>query len=403
MFRISEAATLAAILFSPLSLSADLLYGTVEDADAGNVASSTLVELDPETGALIRTIGTVGYVVNGLTYDPVQRKLYASTSKLDDNFTGLIEIDLETGAGTPIGAVNFGQAAGARPVNNLEIGPTGILYGWTNHNDDLVTIDKSTGIATTVGDAGGSVNENGLAFDRSGTLYLVNTSEGNILTMNLSTGAATATGNSLGTHAHHGDIDSNNRYYGIDYTGGQGTPHHVRNLIVADLATGTVLDTLPTVDNLHTLAFLPGPQPDNIIGGRGDNVHNLTGSGQTKPLVSKKARSVRSTLRIQNDAAINDAATLRGSRGNRRFRVTYTGASGNLTGTVTTGSYSTPDLAPGAFDAVGLKIKPVRSVLLRQTNRSKKWLKKKLTLILTSTSKGDPPKQDVAKVKVQHR
>lgn len=45
------------------------LYGTI---GAGRTPS-TLVRLDPATGSVTQTIGPVGYVVNGLTFDTSRR------------------------------------------------------------------------------------------------------------------------------------------------------------------------------------------------------------------------------------------------------------------------------------------------------------------------------------------
>ncbi len=55
------------------------LYGTT--VGTGVLGVSDLVLLDPDTGASIRTIGSVGYYVNGLTYDTTNNKLYGTTSK----------------------------------------------------------------------------------------------------------------------------------------------------------------------------------------------------------------------------------------------------------------------------------------------------------------------------------
>ena len=60
---------------------------------------STLVQLNPRTGALIRTIGPVGFTVNGLAWDRTSGKLYATTPPGDQVFHGLITINPFTGAG----------------------------------------------------------------------------------------------------------------------------------------------------------------------------------------------------------------------------------------------------------------------------------------------------------------
>lgn len=211
---------------------------------------STLVEIDPATGVTVRTIGAVGYVVNGLEYDATTGKLYGSTSVKDPNYTGLIEIDINTGAGTPIGDNGWGLS-GITVITNITVDSTGQMFGWWEGNDDLVGIDKTTGIATRVGESGIIFTaKNGLDFDSSDTLYMVNI-DGSIYTVNTITGAATLTG-SIGTIAHHGDFDpSANLYYGISSTW---VP---RSLVIADLSTGTVISNLSDLDDdIHTLTFI---------------------------------------------------------------------------------------------------------------------------------------------------
>lgn len=235
-----------------------MLLGTILDQDGDD---STLVEIDPETGSLLRTIGLVGYEVNGLEFNPRDRILYATTSTNDPVFPdGLIEIDMTTGAGTPIGLAG-------RMVNNpTSSGRFDTMYGWTEDGDDLVSIDRTTGVATVIGDSGVSTSQHGLAFDASGTLFLVNRSDGDVYTVNRSTGVATSVG-TLNQRAHHGDFDNSTGYYfGLDDTVDNTA---TRQLVVASLSTTsvTVQDLIPTVDNLHTLSFIPERPPITAIAG----------------------------------------------------------------------------------------------------------------------------------------
>lgn len=157
-------------------------------------------------------------------------------------------------------------------------------------------------------------------------------------------------------------------------------------------------------------------QPDNIIGistapsaGSGDDVYNTTGTTQTRALLSRKARTVRGTLNIQNDGDATDIMKLRGTRGNAIFKVTYATASGgNVSAAVTTGSHTTAALAPGELaEAVSITVKPSKKKVFKKIKRrgriTKKWLKKSISLALISTSSGNSSKVDAAKVKVQHK
>ena len=139
-----------------------VLYGTTgrctNDFPGGPCTeTSTLVQLDPSTGALIKSIGEVGYTVNGLAWDAKAQKLYASTAIGDVAFHGLITIDITTGAGTPVNpaAPNFGLAGDESPIHSITIHSNGRMVGWYDEfpttgpvTDTFVTLDKATGIAT---------------------------------------------------------------------------------------------------------------------------------------------------------------------------------------------------------------------------------------------------------------
>lgn len=209
--------------------------------------------INPETGEYIKTIGDVGYYVNGLTYDDTTDTLYATTSYNDPNFpNGLIVINKTTGAGTEIGSnVDY--------LNCPAVNSLGAMFGWTESSDDLVTIDKATGLFTVVGDASLSTAEQGLAFDGNDNLWLFN-GDGNAYEMNTATGAATYVTSLIddNTIAHHGDFSPTTGYYwGIDTTNYY-TPTGERNLRILDFSTNpvTIVDNaIPTVNHLHTIAF----------------------------------------------------------------------------------------------------------------------------------------------------
>ena len=243
-FKISKPLiAIAAGLLASAAFSQTYLYGTVGASGGG---TSTLVRLDPKTGAVISTIGDIGYTVNGLTYDPASGKLYATTSTGDANFAnGLITIDRKTGAGKRVGT-----GSGLSLVNVVTASSDGRLYGWTEAGDDLVVWNPATGTATVVGDAAASTAQQTLAFDkRTNTLFLINADK-RIYTVNTKTGALTQVASYTGT-AHHGDFAANGRVYAIDSTGTG--PKAIR---IIDPATGAEIDTLSTVDDLHTLAFV---------------------------------------------------------------------------------------------------------------------------------------------------
>jgi hypothetical protein len=79
----------------------------------------------------------------------------------------LYEINLNTGAATPVGPVGF------LDVEGLCFQPgTGALFGW-NDGGHLITIDPATGAGTTVGPSGVSGQfDAGLTFDANGDLFV---------------------------------------------------------------------------------------------------------------------------------------------------------------------------------------------------------------------------------------
>ena len=80
----------AILVLAAVPASAQTILGTT---GAGGV-TSTLVEIDPATGGLLATIGSVGYAVNGMTWDASSGTLWATTSTYDSTFPdGLITID----------------------------------------------------------------------------------------------------------------------------------------------------------------------------------------------------------------------------------------------------------------------------------------------------------------------
>ena len=257
------------------------LYGTTgrcnnEFPGGPCTETSTLVQLDARTGALIKVIGPVGYTVNGLAWDYHTRKLYASTAigcgpALVCPFHGLITIDVKTGAGMPINpaAVNFGLAGSDSPIHSISANALGRMVGWYDEfpvnatTDTFVTINTKTGVATEVPDTGLQTNQNGLSFDVLGRLWNIDTVRAG------ADGTSTQfaylvdpkTGKPLRsvplsppTMAAIGDFNPlNNLYYGLNFT--PFDPTAVTIIELVNVHTGAVTELGRTVDNLHTLAF----------------------------------------------------------------------------------------------------------------------------------------------------
>jgi hypothetical protein len=230
--------------------------------------TSTLVQIDPLTGALIKTIGPVGYTVNGLAWDGTTGKLYASTAIGDVSFHGLITIDPRTGAGTPVNpnAVNFGLP-GDSPIHSITIDILGRMVAWYDESptDTFVKINKRTGVATEFPDTGIDTAQNGLSFSEynilynidvprlqldgttNQTAYLINPRDGKPFCFKFL---------SPPTAAALGDFNpENDLYYGLNFDNSVPPPFPT-NIVVINLRNGTVTTLGRTLDDVHTLAFV---------------------------------------------------------------------------------------------------------------------------------------------------
>jgi hypothetical protein len=238
--------------------------------------TSTLVQVDPQTGALIREIGPVGYTVNGLVWDARSRKLYASTSIGDVTFHGLITIDPFTGQGAPVNpaAVNFGLAGDPSPIHSITIDFLGNMVAWYDEppgpgvTDTFVRLNKRTGVAVEFPDTGIDTNQNGLAFQTFGfisILWNIDSPKADPVTgvvaqkayvINPFTGKPILSRSiSPPLNAALGDFNPRTHvYYGLDFPPGRNNPNV--NLVVVDPIRGTASMIGPTVPELHVLAFV---------------------------------------------------------------------------------------------------------------------------------------------------
>jgi hypothetical protein len=238
--------------------------------------TSMLVQIDPLNGALVRVIGPVGYTVNGLAWDPTTDKLYATTAVGDVSFHGLITIDPDTGAGTPVnpGLVNFGLDPDPRfvgsPIHSISIDSHGNIVGWYDEfppplgvTDTFVRIDKATGVATEFENTGLDTSQNGLAFAKHDLLWNIDAPkfEAGVLVQTAYL-LDPANGQQLDareisppTSAALGDFNPvGNEYYGLNFD--PSFPASGTFIVVINLKKGKVTTLGQTVDGLHTLAFI---------------------------------------------------------------------------------------------------------------------------------------------------
>ncbi|MFN8557892.1 MAG: hypothetical protein U0531_11305 [Dehalococcoidia bacterium] len=153
-------------------------------ADGGGVAGN-LYEINRLTGAVIRTIGPIGYSITGLAYNPVNRVLYGWTGNNDPvAVSKLVVINTTTGAGTLVAP---GSPAGG--LADISFRADGVLFGWSESGDDLHVVNLVTGVTTKVGESGLNTFGSGLAFNGAGVLYYAGHGEaGALRTVNTGTG-----------------------------------------------------------------------------------------------------------------------------------------------------------------------------------------------------------------------
>lgn len=172
--------------FAAAVASGQVLYGTT----AANTTTSNLYILDPATGAVVSTVGPIGFAVTGLAVNPLTGVLYGSTSNNSANSPGsLITINKATGQGTLVGS--YGSSG--ETMADITFTSDGTLYGWLEPGtDDLHTINLATGAATDVGNAGLSTFGSGLAANSADVLYYAGSgSDGMLRTVSRATGLTT--------------------------------------------------------------------------------------------------------------------------------------------------------------------------------------------------------------------
>ncbi|HET9314825.1 MAG TPA: hypothetical protein VFQ51_04510 [Vicinamibacteria bacterium] len=218
-------------------------------------SSRALFEIDITSGAKtpIGTVTANAGTTGALTVGP-GNVVYLSSTSLDSLFT----LDVGTGNATLVGA--YGDPAVV--MHGLEYVPsTDTLYGASSHNAGIYVINRTTGAATLVGLTGLASFTN-LAWNPvNATMYATNSGSDSFYTVNLTTGAATLVGplngptnpNGLAYHLENGNL------YMVD--------NNTDNFYTIDMATGaaTVVGPMGT-GNLLGLAYINGPIPVELMG-----------------------------------------------------------------------------------------------------------------------------------------
>lgn len=165
-----------------------VLYGA---AFSGPDGLSTFYSVDATSGAAT-AIGGIGFQrVSGMDFDPNTGVLYAVGERNDgSNIAVLITIDVSTGAGTEVAAINAGAAHFfGDAYSDVSFRSDGTLYTYLDPNDGVGAIDTGTGALNQLGFSGVGCCGNGIAFSGSDVLHHAN--DVALHSLDQTTGAAT--------------------------------------------------------------------------------------------------------------------------------------------------------------------------------------------------------------------
>ena len=177
--------------FALMAICADALVNPVRanptiygSAYNGTESPSTLYNINPNTGAAT-PIGAVGF--NGVSAIDFSSSgiLYGVGISPASGAQELITINPATGAGTAVGATTVDPSEHFQDIAFRH--SDNALYGY--EDGDIYTFNITTGVATFLGNADNYPSGNGLAFSPFDTLYKADDS--NLSTIDQSTGAGT--------------------------------------------------------------------------------------------------------------------------------------------------------------------------------------------------------------------
>jgi hypothetical protein len=177
-FLVAALAT-SALLVAPaaaFALPAPTLFLTTggSGSPSKTASPSNLWRVDPANGATI-SVGNTGYAIGALAQDPTTGILYAaSNNKSPITANTLLRLDPATGAATVVGPV------GEQKIADMSFDSSGRLFGWSEENDELVSINTATGAATAVAPNEISTYGSGSAFDKNDTYWLLGEGEGEV-------------------------------------------------------------------------------------------------------------------------------------------------------------------------------------------------------------------------------
>lgn len=243
MNSVLRAVTAAALLFP--------VFADVAGAQTRlfTISGTSLNEHDPATGSLIASTaitpnpGTIG----ALAYDAATGTMFLSSTGNDNLWT----LDITTGVVTLVGLYNVGTTV---VMHGLEVDDTGQLYGYSTNAASgarFFSIDRNTGQATPISDPGfGGFGSLGFVASTQ-TMYLSDTTTDVLYTIDRTTGAATLVG-PFGIAGSIGNGLAYDPVYGMYASNNSGTS----GIYTIDLTTGAATFLAPLSGNPLSIAFV---------------------------------------------------------------------------------------------------------------------------------------------------
>ncbi|MCP3914058.1 MAG: hypothetical protein GY711_00705 [bacterium] len=182
--------------------------------------SPNLIELDPVSGAQLSSVPVSGHeaLFGGLAIDAAG-SFFSIDGYNDPNPDRTFRIDPATGVGAVVGQTGFNWNFRCVSVDPT----TDVLYGW--RDNELFTVDRTTGAATPVATVSGPSLDQGtaLAISPTGMAYITDIGDKGLFEIELATGNVTFLGDLMaggGSWFSDLDFDSAGNLWGAFSQGG---------------------------------------------------------------------------------------------------------------------------------------------------------------------------------------
>jgi hypothetical protein len=239
------------------------------------VTGTTIYDINPGTGVFTQGVAITGgtSTIGDVAFDCTTGRAWVASTGNDNLYT----LDLSTGVATLVG--NFGNSAIVMHGLHFDV-TTGTLYGASSHNSGLYTINTTTGVATLIGSTGAGASSffNIAVNTRQDVMYGVSTGNDALFTIDRGTGAGTLVGFLQGPSP-----SPNPAPQGLTYNKDTGAMYMIDNAVNSseglywvDTNTGQSfkLATSPPSGNFLGLAYIPDTCGEPTV---------PTGAGYTTP------------------------------------------------------------------------------------------------------------------------